>query len=260
MARGVSKMHRSLRAGRFGRRSEEFVAKDHVEVEWQLEATDLDLAESWLKKRSPTSDLAAIPDSTRDLLDAYHGTEDWRSYHAVYSQRARRDGESAGATMKVLTPAESGLRQRRESSEPLKGDVKTPIGTRGPVGERVRQRAGARDLRTLFKARTRRRIFELLAIGADGNIAIGEIALDESEIFGDTPACLSRIDVEMHSSASLHSGVAEVVDEMRDAMRLRPTRLAKFELGLSAAGPNQSGASNLDLKQRTEPSNEKAGG
>jgi len=48
-------MRRSLRAGRFGRRSEEFVAKNHVEIEWQLAATDLDLAESWLKKRSPTS-------------------------------------------------------------------------------------------------------------------------------------------------------------------------------------------------------------
>ncbi len=40
----------------------------------------------------------------------------------------------------------------------------------------------------------------------------------------------------------------------------RLTRLAKFELGLSAAGLNPSGASNLDLKQRTERSNEKAGG
>jgi hypothetical protein len=48
-------MCRFLRAGRFGRRSEEFVAKNHVEVEWKLEATVLDLAESWLKQRSPTS-------------------------------------------------------------------------------------------------------------------------------------------------------------------------------------------------------------
>ena len=55
MAAGVSKMRHSLRAGRFGRQSEEFVAKNHVEVEWYLEATDLDLAESWLKRRSPTS-------------------------------------------------------------------------------------------------------------------------------------------------------------------------------------------------------------
>jgi hypothetical protein len=53
---------------------------------------------------------------------------------------------------------------------------------------------------------------------------------------------------------------AEFVDEMRDALELHPTRLAKFELGLSAAGLNPSGASNLDLKQRTELSNEKAGG
>ena len=40
----------------------------------------------------------------------------------------------------------------------------------------------------------------------------------------------------------------------------RLTGLAKFELGFSAAGLNPSGASNLDLKQRTERSNEKAGG
>ena len=162
--------------------------------------------------------------------------------------------------MKVLTPADGALRQRREISEPLKTNAKTPKVTRGPVGERVRRLAGARDLRPLFKVRTRRRIFELLAIGADGNIAVGEIALAESEIFGETAAHLSRIEVEIDSNASLHAGVAEFVDAMRDALGLRPTRLAKFELGLSAAALNPSGASILDLKQRTAPSNEKAGG
>jgi inorganic triphosphatase YgiF len=155
---------------------------------------------------------------------------------------------------------EGALRQRREISEPLKGNAKTPKVTRGPVDERVRRLARARDLRPLFKVRTRRRIFELLAVGADGNIAVGEIALDESEIFGVTPAHLSRIEVETDSNASLHAGVAEFMDEMRDGLGLRPTGLAKFELGLSAAALNPSGASILDLKQRTEPSNEKAGG
>jgi inorganic triphosphatase YgiF len=155
---------------------------------------------------------------------------------------------------------EGTLRQRREISEPLKGNAKTPKVTRGPVGERVRRLAGARDLRPLFKVRTQRRIFELLAVGADGNIAVGEIALDESEIFGETPAHLSRIEVETDSNASLHAGVAEFMDEMRDGLGLRPTGLAKFELGLSATALNPSGASILDLKQRTEPSKEKAGG
>ena len=154
---------------------------------------------------------------------------------------------------------EGAFRQRREISEPLKGNAKTPKVTRGPVGERVRRLAGARDLRPLFEVRTRHRIFEILAIGADGNVAVGEIALDGSEVFGETPAHLSRIEVEIDSSASLHAGVAGFVDEMRDGLGLRPTGLAKFELGLSAA-LNPSGASILDLKQRTEPSNEKAGG
>jgi inorganic triphosphatase YgiF len=154
---------------------------------------------------------------------------------------------------------EGALRQRREISEPLKGNAKTSTVTRSPVGERVRRLAGARDLRPLFEVRTRRRIFELLAIRADEHIAVGEIALDESEIFGETPAHLSRIEVVTDSSASLHAGVAEFMDEMRDALGLRSTGLATFELGLSAA-LNPSGASILDLKQRTEPSNEKAGG
>src|SRR5215218_9397617 len=109
---------------------------------------------------------------------------------------------------------EGALRQRREISEPLKGNTKTPKVTRGPVGERVRRLAGARDPRPLFKVRTRRRIFELLAVG--------EIALDESEIFGETPAHLSRIEVEIDSSASLHAGLAKFMDEMRDGLGLRP--------------------------------------
>jgi inorganic triphosphatase YgiF len=154
---------------------------------------------------------------------------------------------------------EAALRQRREISEPLKGKAKTPKVTRGPVGERVCRLAGARDLRPLFEVRTRRRIFEILAIGADGNIAVGEIALDGSEVFGETSAHLSRIEVEIDSSASLHAGVAEFMDEMRDGLGLRVTGLAKFELGLSAAALNPSGASILDLKQMSEPSNERAG-
>src|SRR5215208_2037935 len=155
---------------------------------------------------------------------------------------------------------EGALRQRREISEPLKGNAKTPTVTRSPVGERVRRLAGARDLRPLFEVRTRRRIFELLANGDVPVRSDGEIALDGSEVFGETPAHLSRIEVEIDSSASLHAGVAEFVDEMRNGLGLRPTGLAKFDLGLSATALNPSEASILDLKQRTEPSNEKAGG
>ena len=155
---------------------------------------------------------------------------------------------------------EGAFRQRREISEPLKGKAKTPKVTRSTVGERVRRLAGARDLRPLFEVRTRRRIFEILANGDVPVRSDGEIALDGSEVFGETPAHLSRIEVEIDSSASLHAGVAEFVDEMRNGLGLRPTGLAKFDLGLSATALNPSEASILDLKQRTEPSNEKAGG
>jgi inorganic triphosphatase YgiF len=151
---------------------------------------------------------------------------------------------------------EVALRQRREISVPLKGSAKTS----SPVGDRVRRLASARDLRPLFEVRTRRRIFEILANGDVPVRSDGEIALDGSEVFGETPAHLSRIEVEIDSSASHHAGVAEFVDEMRNGLGLRPTGLAKYDLGLSATALNPSGASILELKQRTEPSNEKARG
>jgi len=53
---------------------------------------------------------------------------------------------------------------------------------------------------------------------------------------------------------------AKFVGEMRDALRLRPTGLAKFGLRLSVAGLNPSGASNLDFKQSIGRSSYKAGG
>jgi len=228
---------------------------DHQEVEWQFEAADLDLVGNWLEEHPTASGLAVVPDATRELLDTYYDTEDWRFYRAGYALRVRRDGESLEATMKSLTPAEGALRRRREISEPLEG--KTPKGSRGPVGERVRRLAGARDLRPLFEIHTRRRTFALrperssangVVEDASGNIrqhgrerTLGEVALDETEISGEAPTRLSRIEVEVASDA----GLEEFVDELRDALELRPTATSKFRSGLSAAGLKPEAA--LDL-------------
>jgi hypothetical protein len=52
----------------------------------------------------------------------------------------------------------------------------------------------------------------------------------------------------------------EFVDDMRDPLEFHPSRLSKFVLGLCATALNPSGASILDLKQRTERSKETSGG
>jgi triphosphatase len=235
---------------------------DHHEIEWQFDAPDLELVERWLEEHPSASGLTVVSGATRELIDTYYDTEDWRFYRAGYALRVRQDGESAEATMKSLAPAEGALRRRREISEPLKGDVKTPKGARGPVGERVRRLVGDRDLRLLFKIRTRRRTFILLsenpsasADGSSGEIvenasgdirpreaergaATGELALDEAEISGDgeAPTRLSRVEVEVDPDAPPRPGVEEFVDELRDALGLRPTGASKFRTGLSAAG------------------------
>ena len=237
---------------------------DHQEVEWQFEAADLDLVENWLDEHPSASGLAVVPEATKELLDTYYDTEDWRFYRAGYALRVRRDGKSLEATMKSLTPAEGALRQRREISEPLQGGVRTPKGGSGPVGERVRGLAGARDLRPLFEVRTRRRIFalrperpsadggivedasgDIRQRGTEGETTLGEVALDETEISGEAPTRLSRIEIEVASDAGLWDGVEEFVDGLRDALELRPTETSKFRSGLSAAGLNPEVAPDL---------------
>jgi triphosphatase len=234
-------------------------ALDHQEIEWQFEAADLEPVDSWLQEHASGSGLAVVPGATKELIDTYYDTEDWRLYRAGYALRLRRDGKSAEATMKPLAPAEGALRRRREISEPLENGPKTPQRARGPVGERLRKLAGDRDLRPLFKVRTRRRSFALHFEGpSEKNGAVGEVALDEAEISGESeaPTLLSRVEVEVGADAELHDGVAELVDRMQDALGLRPTELSKFELGLSAAGLNPRGASDLGSEERAERSGE----
>jgi inorganic triphosphatase YgiF len=168
---------------------------DHQEIEWQFEAADLEPVESWLNEHPSASGLTVAPGATEELTDTYYDTEDWRLCHAGYALRIRRDGKDAEATIKALMPAEGALRRRREISEPLKRGTKTPKRTRGPVGELLRRVAGDRELRPLFEVRTRRRSFMLYRERASGDAAVGEVALDESEISGDggTQTRLKRV-------------------------------------------------------------------
>jgi triphosphatase len=228
---------------------------DHEEIEWQLEAVDLELVENWLKEHPSAAGLAVVPGRASELADVYYDTQDWRFFRAGYALRVRRDGESAEATMKARVPAEGGLRRRREISEPLEG-VETLKGIPGPVGERARRLAGTADLRPLFEVRTRRRTFALrtetpfsgeIVEDTSGNIRrqnseqdaiVAEIALDVSEIFanGGASTHLSRIEVEVGSDAAIHDGVGDFVQVLREALKLRPTRRSKFRTGLSVAG------------------------
>jgi CHAD domain-containing protein len=136
---------------------------DHQEIEWQFDAPDLGTVNGWLEEQSSAFGLAVVPAETKQLVDTYYDTEDWRFYRAGYALRVRRGGKSVEATMKSLAPPEDGgLKRRREISEPLRSGGLKPLTTaRGPVGERLRLLADMQDLRRLFEVRTRRKTFKL---------------------------------------------------------------------------------------------------
>ena len=151
---------------------------DHQEIEWQFDA-DVGSVEGWLEETPSVSGLRVVPGETKELTDTYYDTEDWRFYRAGYALRVRRDGKRVEATMKSLAPPEDGgLKKRREISEPLRSDSPRPLkSARGPVGERLRLLAGARDLRPLFGVRTRRRIFELRPEAGEPEDSDGEVVV-----------------------------------------------------------------------------------
>ena len=233
---------------------------DHQEIEWQFEAADLERVESWLERHPTVSGLYLISGTPRELNDTYYDTEDWRLYRAGCVVRVRRGDRGVEATVKSLVPAEGALRRRREISVPLRsGGTETLKAIPGSVGERLRRLAGPRDLRPLFEVRTCRRPFALHPERpSEKNAAVGELALDESEIpsAGKAPIRLSRVEVEADSDNALYEGIEEFVDELRDALSLRPTRTSKFETGLLAAGLSPPRASNLGQEERSERSSE----
>jgi triphosphatase len=219
---------------------------DHLEVEWQFDTDDLDAVEDWLGEDRSDFGLLFSPVATKELKDTYYDTEDWRFYRAGYALRVRREGKSVEATMKALVPAEDGVRRRREISEPLKsGGMKSLRRARGPVGERLRGLAGARDLRPLFENRTRRRVFELRPEG-DADDSCGEVALDESEISakGESSARFSRVEVEVGPGDG-GDRVEGLVKSLRGSLGLRPTETSKFGTGLAVAGLTPAGAPDL---------------
>jgi triphosphatase len=257
---GPSGTKRASRGGSSGGASRTKRAPtDHQEIEWQFDVAEVEPVEGWLGHHSSGSGLVVAPEPTEEITDAYYDTEDWRFYRAGYALRVRKSGGEVESTMKSLAPAEGNLRRRREISEPLEDDKPATLRkTPGPVGERSRALLGDRELRQMFSIRTRRRKFALLlkatadaeglndegSNGAEGDVRIGEVLLDASEIplgKDEEPTRLRRIEVEAGVGTAPTPDLQGFVDEMQFALDLSPTSVSKYEAGLYAAGLSPDG-------------------
>jgi triphosphatase len=211
--------------------------QDSQEIEWQFDALDVRPVSRWLERDSWGRDPAVAAGEARELSDGYFDTDDWRIYRAGYALRIRRaEGKEVEATMKRLASAngKTGLRSRREISEPLdEADPETLTGAAGPVGDRVRALTGPEALRPLFEVRTRRSIHPLMLDG----FRIGEIALDETAIPLDEeeePTRIRRVEVEVEPEAL--DRLEPFVERLREECRLSPAVASKYESGLFARG------------------------
>ncbi len=233
---------------------EELKTADHQEIEWQFDALDVRPVARWLEGFS--SNGATVSSSgEKEMADTYLDTDDWRVYRAGYALRVREKGGKVEATMKIVSASGDGegLKKRREISEPLSSkDFSDLPKSDGPVGERIHALAGQKSLRPLFEVRTIRRTYEASfgseseeggataegAVGdgaSDDGMAVGEIALDETEIpvEGGAPAVLRRVEVEVERGPL--EAISPFVEELRLGCRLTPSTTSKFEAGLLAS-------------------------
>jgi CHAD domain-containing protein len=240
---------------------------DHHEIEWQFEAEDLGIVESWLGQHSTGTGLVVGEEGTEEISDTYYDTQDWRLQRAGYALRVRAGEGGAEATMKSLDRAVDGNAwRRREITEPLK-DAKpeTLAEASGPVGERLRALLGKGELRELFEIRTRRTSFALRLEAPEGSrngqadgegdgevtedasgdvrsregVKIGVVTLDRTEIplgEGEEPVTLSRVEVEAGEGTAPTPDLRGFVDELQFALSLTPTTISKYEAGVYATG------------------------
>lgn len=214
-------------------------AAEPTEVEWQLDAPDLDAVERWLAGLAAQSaadgrmPLTVLAKPARRLVDRYADTADWRVARAGFVLRSRQHGRAVELTMKENRPADAdGLRRRLELTEPARAPLPELEGD-GPVTRRVRALVGREPLAEVFCVRTRRRPYSLRNRGVE----IAEIVLDETAVGTEANRAavhLSRVEVEV--APEWVDALAATVESLRAACDLRPAAISKYEAGLQAAG------------------------
>ena len=228
-----------------------------VEVEWQFDALDFRPVERWLaalseigSQRLPSQaspnpfpvHAQAVPRAAESLTDTYLDTSDWRVGRSGFVLRVRQRGGHSEVTIKGATAATQGLRWRLEVTEDLAASGLQALGTKGPVGWRLRALVGRRPLLPVLEVRTRRRPFDLVV----SNEIVAEIALDETTILvgeDHEPVRLQRVEVEVEPDHV--AALQDLVDLLRRQCGLQPAALTKFEAGLLAAGRQIPGPPDL---------------
>ncbi|WP_297901130.1 CYTH domain-containing protein [Metallibacterium sp.] len=205
------------------------------ELEWQLAADDLAPVRRWLAAHPALHQLRIDPLPPQRLRDTYLDTADWRVFRSGFALRQRQAGTRAEATLKSLRSARADLADRREITETLPEGAAELARLPGPVGAWLRHVIAAQPLRTLFMAQTLR---ERFAVHRGGQARpAGEIALDETSLFGPSEAQLEqllRVEVEVWDAEP--GGLAPLVEALRQSCRLRPASENKFAAGVRAAG------------------------
>ena len=205
-----------------------------AEVEWQFEAPDLERVERWLR-RGAGGGVRSL--DTREQLDIYLDTADWRFTRANRSLRLRKSSDQAEATLKSLDDQADGPRTRRDLTQALAAPTTDAlVSATGEVTTSVRAVAASEPLLERGRVRTQRTNFEV-ALGQPRK-PLAKLSLDRT-FFGDgdhngARPTLQRVEVEVLSGVSPDQ-VADFVQRLAAACNLERAQGSKFDHALRHA-------------------------
>jgi inorganic triphosphatase YgiF len=204
-------------------------AADHIEVEWQFDAPDLDAVVRWLAE-TPRGGYVLTAGTTLHLHDTYYETADWRLRDAGYTCRVRQHNRHAELTLKSRDAAVDGIRSRRELNEPLPAGEPVPRTATGDCAALLDSLCPRDSLRPIFEIHTERRIFFV----SDAMGRLAEVALDTSTVPANPTAVLRRVEVEATSGDV--TALRPFVEQFAAANHLVPATTSKVGFALAAIG------------------------
>lgn len=174
---------------------------------------------------------------TRNQVDRYFDTEDWRILAAGWALRHRRDDSSEKLTLKSVGSRDGLLYRREEIEQPLRAGTPSCEPTApGPVEDKLEQLVNGAHRRELFTVENRRSHFRLHV--QHGDPAIMDLCLDRARIISPGAAAngLFFTEIEVELEAGEPEAVAQLAAILEQQAGLLPSEFSKFERGLQAAG------------------------
>ena len=178
-------------------------------------------------------------ESTRDIVDRYYDTHDWRLFREGWSYRWQNRAGSLRLCLKGLGNSHTSLKERREVEEDVVTFPSSPLDLAdGELSQVLSPLLGDAQPQELFRVHKNRRLYLINR----GNQLRFELCIDETVITcgekqkSSAPGTLKFEEIELELRDGDRDQFNQLAEDLRSLQGLFPARLSKFQRGLQTGG------------------------